>query len=86
VIFNSMNPCTEAAEDLVTLFGEAGKPSEKRLSVPAASRFAPALEPERGVAPALLSARATASQPVVVERVTYLRGSSGAMASMGIPW
>jgi hypothetical protein len=79
-----MNPGTDAADITVTLYGEEGKPLEKRLSVPAASRFALALEKE--VPPAALSARVTSSQPVVVERVTYLRGSSGAMASMGIPW
>jgi hypothetical protein len=78
-----LNPGTEAADILVTLFGEEGKPLEKRLSVPAASRFALALE--KDVPPAALSARVTASKPVVVERVTYFRGSSGAMASMGIP-
>jgi hypothetical protein len=78
-----MNPGTDAAEITVSLFGEEGKPLEKRLSVPAASRFALALE--KDVPPAALSARVTSSQPVVVERVTYLRGSSGAMASMGIP-
>ena len=78
-----MNPGAEAAAVTVTLFGEEGKPLEKRLSVPAASRFALALEGD--VPPAALSAWVTASQPVVVERVSYIGGANGAMSSMGIP-
>jgi hypothetical protein len=79
-----MNPGADPAEVTVTLFGEEGKPLERRVSVPAASRFALALE--KDVPPAALSARVSASQPVVVERVTYFQGSNGGMASMGIPW
>ena len=42
-----------------------------------------ALALDRDVPPAAMGARVRATQPIVVEQVTYFRGSPGGMASVG---
>jgi len=78
-----LNPGTQAAEVTVSLLPAAGQPAERRFSLAEATRFALLLEQ---IAPdAHLAAWVRATQPVVVERVTYFRNARGGMASSGIP-
>lgn len=78
-----LNPNPQAAEVTVSLLPAEGQPIEKRLSLAGATRFALLLE--QVVPNASLAAWVRATQPVVVERVTYFRNARGGMASPGIP-
>ena len=77
-----LNPGTAAAEATVTFLPEEGRPTERKVSIAAGSRLALALD--RDVPPTAMGARVRATQPVVVEQVTYYRGTPGGTASMGV--
>ena len=78
-----LNPGNVPAEIVVRFFREEGSPVEKRVTLAGSTRLALILEQDVPNAP--LSVGVSASQPLVVERVTYFRKASGGMASMGIP-
>lgn len=78
-----LNPGPQVAEITVSLLPSEGSPAEKRFSLAGETRFALLLE--QVVPNASLAAWVRATQPVVVERVTYFRNARGGMASPGVP-